>query len=101
MAGLAIPQQGGLALVGDADRRNVRRFQSGPGERAPRDAELRAPDVLRVVLHPARLGKNLTEFLLRLRAHAAVFGKYDGAGTGGALVEGEDVLHIIVLFRFA
>ena len=51
------------------------------------------------MLDPARLRENLAEFLLHLCAHTAVFGKHDGAGAGGALVEGEDVFHIIVFPR--
>jgi hypothetical protein len=96
LAGLALPHDGGLALVGDAERRNIGRFQSGLGERAPGDPQLRAPDVLRVMLNPARVREDLAEFLLRRGAYAAVLGEDYRAGAGGALIEGQDVFHVVV-----
>ena len=64
-AGRAVPDQRGLALVGDADggdvlRRQRRRWSSA----CAAGGEHAAPDVLRVVLDPAGGGKVLCEFLL-------------------------------------
>ena len=53
------------------------------------------PDLLRVVLDPAGLGKDLAELLLRHGANAAARIEENGAGTGGALVEGQDETHAV------
>src|SRR5258706_464304 len=55
---------------------------------------LRAPDFIRVVLHPAGLRVVLLEFALRRGDRLAGFVEDDGARTGGALVEGEDMTHV-------
>ena len=69
LAGLAVPDDGRLALVGDADGGDVRRRASPrAAERLDGDADLRRPDLLRVVLDPAGLRKDLRELLLRDRA---------------------------------
>jgi hypothetical protein len=88
----APPHHRGLALVGDADGRDVGRPQPGRGQRLARHGELRRPDLLGVVLHPAGLRKVLGELALRQRGDAAVAVEDDGARAGGALVEGEQVV---------
>ena len=94
LAGLAVPDDGGLALVGDADGRDVARPQPGAAERLDRDGDLRRPDLVRVVLDPAGLREDLLELLLRDADDGAVVVEHDGAGAGGALVEREDVRHV-------
>ncbi len=89
----AFPQQGRLALVGDAEGGDVVRLQAGPGEGFPRHGQLVAPDVQGVMLDPAGLGIVLAQLLLRLGANAAIAVEDDGAGTGGALVEREKAIH--------
>ena len=53
LAGLAVPDDRRLALVGDADGGDVLRPDVRAAERLDRDADLRRPDFLRVVLDPA------------------------------------------------
>ena len=68
MDGLArapVPDDAGLALVGDADGGDVAGPELGGGERLPGRLHRRAPDVLRVVLHPARGRIVLGELALR------------------------------------
>ena len=55
--------------------------------------QLRGPDFSRIVLHPAGLGKDLTEFFLGQRDDAPAVVEHDGARAGGALIERQNVLH--------
>ena len=87
----AVPHHGGLALVGDADGRDVAGRDVQAGDGLAGHADLRRPDLVRVVLDPARLRKNLPELPLRNREHAALPVEDDGAGAGRTLIEGEDV----------
>src|SRR3569832_700467 len=61
LAGLAIPQDRGLALARDADRRDRLRIDSF--QRLAERVEDRAPDVFRIVLDPAGLRIDLTKLL--------------------------------------
>ena len=92
LAGRAIPHHRRLALVGDADAGQIRGLELRLGERAAADLDGGAPDLLRVVLDPARLGKDLRQFLLRRSDRPAAGVEHDGACAGGALVDREDVL---------
>ena len=56
-----VPDDGGFALVGDADAGDVRRVQPGTGQRLPRGFDRRGPNYLRIVLDPAGLRKKLFE----------------------------------------
>ena len=78
-AGLAIPQQRGLALVGDADGGDVGGGESGFFQRGLGGGELGFPNGPGIVLDPAGFGENLREFLLRHRLHAASAIKNNGA----------------------
>ena len=65
----AIPHDGGLALVGDADGGDVARaLTPALRQRLAQRADGACPDVLGVVLDPAGGGKMLREFLLRRAA---------------------------------
>jgi hypothetical protein len=88
----AVPHHGRLALVGDADAGHGCSVQLGLGQRAAADLDRRRPDLLGVVLDPARLGKDLRQFLLRRRHRPAVGIEDDGAGAGRTLIDGKDVL---------
>ena len=86
-----IPDDGGFALVGDADSRHLGggypAFPQHPGHYLG----LRANDFLRIVLHIAGLGIDLREFLLS-GSHRMLAGvEKDGARAGGTLVQGENV----------
>jgi hypothetical protein len=50
------------------------------------------PDFIGVMLDPAGLRKNLAEFLLGDATYLPGMIEQDGAGTGGPLVESENVL---------
>ena len=100
LAGDAVPQHRGLALVGDADRdggraritvahqRGGRPRQAGPGH-----GQLRLPDVLGVVLDPARTGEQLGELLLGDGDDLPGMIDQQGARTGRALVQRKDIAH--------
>ena len=92
LAGVAVPDDGGLALVGDADGGHL-----GPAghvrQRGAGAGELGAPDLGRVVLHPAGAREVLGDLALVRRDGGAGLVEDDGTGRGGALVEGQDVGH--------
>jgi len=90
----ALPEERGLALVGDADRDDLARAEAGERQRLGRHVALRAPDLGRIVLDPAGTGEDLAEFLLGLPEDPAVLAEGDRAGARGALVEGEHGLHL-------
>jgi len=69
------------------------RAQAGPHQRLARHGQLAAPDLLCVVLDPARLREMLGEFLLRQGDDRPMAVEHQGTRTGGALVEGKDVVH--------
>jgi hypothetical protein len=92
-AGLPVPDNRRLALVGDADRGDVARPDLRAAERLDRDADLRRPDLLRIVLDPAGLREQLRELFLRDRANRAVAVEDDGPRAGRSLVEREDERH--------
>jgi hypothetical protein len=87
-SGGAVPQQGGLALIGDADGDDVARGGAGllHGAAAARDS--RCPKVLRLVLDLAVGGKMLRKFLLRKSRDRGVGPEQAGPGRGRALVDG-------------
>ncbi len=89
-AGLAIPNDGRFALVGDAYGGDVAGAQAGRGYGFLGDTELGRPDIARVVLDPAGLRKDLAEFALRLAAHPPIAVEDDGAAGRRALIESQD-----------
>ncbi len=91
-AGHAVPQERRFALVGDADRGDARRVDAAVGQRGARAGKLAGPDVRRIVLDPAGLREMLGKFALAAgHGHAGIV-EHDRPRTGGALVEGEDVV---------
>ena len=91
LAGGAVPHHDGLALVGDADAGQRPGVELRAGQRAATDLDRCRPDFLGIVLDPAGLGKDLRQLLLRRGDGLARGVEDDGAGAGGALVDGEDV----------
>ncbi len=91
LAGVAVPHDGGLALVGDAERHDLARFDVGVGEGLRDDPAHDLPDLGRVVLDPARPRVVLAVFALRDRDQPAVVVVDDAAGGGRSLVERGDV----------
>ncbi len=90
LAGALVPDQRRLALVGDADRRHVPGRHPGLLHRRPAGLEGGAPEVLRLVLDPARGREMLRELGLGEARDRGVGPEQQGARGGGALVDGED-----------
>ena len=97
LAGLAIPHDGGLALVRNADGGQVRGVETALGQ-SLRDHGLgAAPDFLRVMLDPTGMRINLLMLLLGGGNDASGAVKDDETGAGGALIDGADVAgHAVV-----
>jgi hypothetical protein len=91
LTGRAIPQQCGLALVGDADRGEVAMRQACTAQRLGDDGLRVAPDLPRVMFHPAGLRIDLLVLHLRARDRSACAIEHDEARAGGALVDRADV----------
>ncbi len=97
-AGAAIPDHRGLALVGDADGGDPGGAHAGSSERFARRRERIAPDILRVVLHPAGRRIMLLELTLRDGDVLRRVVEHDAARRGRALIDGEYVassIHVI------
>ena len=87
----AVPHERRLALVGDADGRDVARRKAGLGDGFAAGRKHRAPKILRVMLHPAGLWEALRKFLLGHRRYGAIGTEHDRARGGRALVDRENV----------
>ena len=87
LAGPAVPDDRRLALIGDADGGDVSGPQSGAGQRRPGDFELAGPNLQRVMLDPAGLGKVLGKLLLGAGADCPRVIKQDRARTRRALIQ--------------
>jgi hypothetical protein len=87
----ALPDERRLALVGDADGRDIARRHAALRQRAAHGGERRAPDVFRIVLDLARRRIMLRELLLRDARHRQVRPEQDGARGCGALIDGEEI----------
>jgi hypothetical protein len=92
-ARLTIPDEGGFALVRDANGGDIAGFGTGFVHGFDSDAELRRPDLLRVVLDPAGIRIDLFNFLLRDGADAPGMIEDNRAGAGRSFIEGENVGH--------
>ncbi len=96
----AVPDHGGLALVGDADGGDVACAQAGLGNGLARRRQGVAPDIFRIVLHPACGGIVLRKFALCGRHLARLVVEHDAARGGRPLVDGEYVsrpMHVGIL----
>ena len=87
--GAPIPQQRGLALVGDSKGGHRAPLLAQASESFAGGGKCRGPDHLGVVLHPAGFRVDLLEGLLLEREDGARGGKADGAAGAGALVDGQ------------
>ena len=82
-----LPHDGGLALIGDADGREILELQIVLGQRAVDHILAALPDFHRIVLDPARLGVNLLVFFLIDAHHLALMIEDHEAGAGRALID--------------
>ena len=73
-----IPQNAGIALVGDADCHNGSCFDTGFCQGLDCDTKLALPVLFGVMLDPTRLWKVLSEFALRHGADVAIVIEQDG-----------------------
>src|ERR1700736_4130727 len=93
-AGFLLPAPCGLALVGDADARDLVGLDPALLHRAP-DHPLRLlPDLHRVVLDPSGLGIDLLVLEVIGRHDLAIVAEHHETGPRGALVDGRRVLLI-------
>ena len=86
LAGGAVPQHGGFALVGDADGMELAGGDAGVVQHLMRHGELRLPDLVGIVLDMAGVWIILAEFPLGQPHHVAEMVEQDGARTAGATV---------------
>ena len=91
-AGMTVPENGGLSLIGDTHRGDLGSGNPRPLHRPASHFDLGTPDGLRVVLHKARRRQDLLELLLGRRPHAAVAGKDNRPAGGCALVQRQNIL---------
>ena len=89
-AGRAVPGDDGLALVGDSDAGERGAVDAGGIERLMADAAGDLPDLVRVVLDPARAREVLPELAVGTAGDPAVAVEEEGGRAGGALVQRED-----------
>ena len=94
--GLAVPDDGGLSLVGEAEARDVSLGHVGLFHRLSYDDRLRVPNLVRVVLDPSWLGEVLLESTLGYRHGSALVVEEDSPGAGGPLVDRQQILVPIV-----
>ena len=91
-AGLPVPEDRRLPLVGDADARNLPHVDAALGQHLHQHAVLAGIDLHRVVLHPARMGIVLGELLLGQAHNVLLPVKQQAPAAGGALVQRNDKL---------
>src|ERR1700691_750942 len=91
LSGGTVPDDGGLALVCDADSSYVARFCTSLGQGFKGNRDLRCRDLFGIVLNPSRLRKDLRELTLGHGSDGAAIVKHEGSGTCGALIESENV----------
>ena len=92
LAGGAVPQDGGLALVGDADARDAVGREGRAVEGLPADGERVAPDILRIMLDPAGGGIMLGEIAPGGRNRPRLGIEDHRPRGGGALVDRKEVV---------
>src|SRR6185312_5640051 len=99
LAGGAVPYDRGLALVGDADCRDLVCGGTAFVQYRTHYLELGFPDLFRIVFDPARLCEYLTEFLLCDAVDVSGAVEKNGTRACGALVDGENEtgIHLSVL----
>ena len=93
LAGRALPEQRGFALIGDADGRNIVYVDPRFFHRELQRVQLTVQNVLRTMLHPAGLGINLRKFNAVRRDQIRMLVEHDGARAGRSLIQRYDILH--------
>ena len=88
--GFAVPDNGGLPLVGDADAGDARGRNPGGGEGSGNGFKGARPDLSGVMLDPSRLWVVLGEFGIGFGEDVECFIDKHHRGAGGALIDGEN-----------
>ena len=91
-SGFPIPYHCGFALIGDSDRRNLLRGNAKLLYRLPCHGQLGAPDLLCIVLYPARLWEILRKLLLCHCAHLSAVIEQNAAAAGGTGIQRHNIL---------
>ncbi len=89
-AGRLVPKHGGLALIGDADRREIGPCGGSFRQGVVDHRERVSPDLRRVMLHPSGLRADLRMLAPGERHDLAGFVKKDEARAGRALIDRAD-----------
>ena len=87
LSGIAVPDDRGFTLIGDADRGNFCSSCSDFIHCLDSDTEHARPDFICIVLDPARLWKVLGKFALRTAADLPLLVEQDAAVAGGSGIE--------------
>ncbi len=90
LAGLRVPGDHGLALVGDPDRLQLGPLDAGVGDRVDRHPAGHLPDLRGVVLDAAGPREVLAELGVRAAGDPALLVEDEAGRAGRALVDGED-----------
>src|SRR5690606_39797608 len=93
LAGVAIPHYGRLVLVGDADGFDRGELDVVIANEFLQHVHLRTPYFFRIVLYPSGTWKNLSKLLLGDALDATPIIEQNSPGTGGSLVECNNVVH--------
>jgi hypothetical protein len=101
IAAPALPDERGLALIGQTDRCDRARRLRRLGERLAHRGQRRAPDRLGIVFDPAGVGIKLRELLLRDCDRRRVGAEHQRAGGGRSLIDDEDVRFQPTLRRYS
>ncbi len=94
LAGLAVPDQRGFPLIGDADPGDLFGLDPGLLHHRAAGAGRRGPKVRRIMFDPARGRVMLGKLFLRHGCHAQVTVKQDRAAGCGALIDGQNIAHL-------
>ena len=91
-ARVAVPHEGGFALIGDAQRGNGVGAKACCLQHFRKGGALTGPDFSWIVFDPTRLGVDLLECLLGSGYDLAGVIEEYGSGARGSLVQGENVV---------
>src|SRR5690606_11060558 len=89
-----LPEQCGLALIGDADRGDIAPAQARVSERARDGSERALPQLFRLVLDPTRLRKVLCELLRMPSQGGPVEAQHQRRGAGRPLIQRQNVFSL-------
>lgn len=89
--GFSVPNNHGFALIGDADRCDIRTLRSAPTQTVLDGSRDAFPDVFGLVLDPAGFWINLSVFLIHASDRFASAAQETDRRSGCALVDGQNI----------